>query len=46
MNQFKPVTKEALKNNHWYSYTAYEYDGETYHSIQYSGLSDEEEFYK
>jgi hypothetical protein len=46
MAQFKPVTKETLKNNNWYPYTAYEYDGETYYSIQYSGLADEEEFYK
>lgn len=46
MAQFTPVTKETLKNNHWYSYTAYEYDGETYYSIQYSGLTDEENFYK
>ena len=46
MAQFIPVTKETLKNGHWYSYTAYEYDGETYYSIQYSGLTDENEFYK
>ena len=46
MAQFTTVTKETLKNNHWYSYTAYEYDGETYYSIQYSGLSDDSEFYK
>ncbi len=46
MTQFTPVTKETLKNNNWYSYTAYEYDGETYYSIQYSGLTDDTEFYK
>nr|WP_314460690.1 hypothetical protein [uncultured Clostridium sp.] len=46
MAQFTPVTKETLKNNHWYSYTAYEYDGRTYYSFQYSGLTDENEFNK
>lgn len=46
MAQFKRVTKETLKNNTWYPYTAYEYDGETYYSIQYSGIVEESEFYK
>lgn len=46
MDQFTPVSKETLKNNNWYSYTAYEYDGETYYSIVYSGLADENDFYK
>lgn len=41
--QFRPVQKETLKNNKWYPYTAYEYDGETFYSIQYSGLADESE---
>ena len=45
MAQFKRVTKETLKNNTWYPYTAYEYDGETYYSIQYSGIVEESEFY-
>lgn len=46
MAQFIPVQKETLKSNHWYPYTAYEYDGETYYSVQYSGLVDANEFYK
>ena len=41
MAQFKTVRKETLKNNSWYPYTAYEYDGETFYSIQYSGIADE-----
>ena len=44
MAQFQKVTKETLKNNHWVSYTAYEYDGELYYSIQYSGIANENEF--
>ena len=43
MAQFKTVRKETLKNNSWYPYTAYEYDGETFYSIQYSGIADESE---
>ena len=44
LGQFKEVHKETLKaNNHWYPYTAYEYDGETFYSIQYSGIADESE---
>ena len=43
MAKFKKVRKETLKNNSWYSYTAYEYDGETFYSIQYSGIVDESE---
>ena len=40
--QFCPVQKETLKaNNHWYTYTAYEYQGETYYKIIYSGIVDE-----
>ncbi len=46
MEQFTQVKKETLKNNHWYPYTAYEYDCVTYYSIQYSGLVDEDDFYK
>lgn len=42
--QFRQVQKEILKsNNHWYPYTAYEYDGETFYSIQYRGIADENE---
>lgn len=41
--QFTPVQKESLKNNRWVTYTAYEYDGETYHHIQYMGIFDEDE---
>lgn len=42
MAQFFPVQKETIKNNgHWCSYTAYEYNGEIYHSIIYSGIEDE-----
>ena len=44
MNTFAEITKETLKaNNHWYTYTAYEYQGVTYHSIIYSGIVDESE---
>ena len=43
MAQFRTVRKETLKNNSWYPYTAYEYDGETFYSIQYSGIADESE---
>ena len=43
MAEFRRVTKQALKNNSWYPYTAYEYDGETFYSIQYSGIADESE---
>ena len=46
MAQFKTVRKETLKNNSWYPYTAYEYDGETFYSIQYSGIADEGELNK
>lgn len=46
MAQFTPVTKETLKNDHWCPYTAYEYEGETYYRIHYSGLTDENEFYR
>ena len=52
MSTFVEVTKETLKpNNHWYSYTAYEYQGTSYGSehygkqyykIIYSGLFDED----
>ena len=41
MGLFKPVEKEILKHNRWYPYTAYEYQGETFYSIQYSGLAEE-----
>ena len=41
--QFNPTQKEALKNDHWVPYTAYEYDGETYHDIQYKGIFDEDD---
>ena len=52
MSTFVEFTKETLKpNNHWYSYTAYEYQGTSYGSehygkqyykIIYSGLFDED----
>ena len=45
MAQFRAVEKETLKNNSWYPYTAYEYDGETFYSIEYSGIADESEIY-
>jgi hypothetical protein len=42
--QFRPIQKETLKNNNrWYPYTAYEYDGECFYSIEYSGIADENE---
>lgn len=46
MAQFRTVRKETLKNNSWYPYTAYEYDGETFYSIQYSGVADESDLNK
>ena len=52
MNTFEQVTKETLKaNNHWYSYTAYEYRGTSYctenygkqyYKVIYSGEFDED----
>jgi len=39
--QFKKVKKETLKNNHWYPYTAYEYNGVMYHDVGYLGIHDE-----
>ena len=52
MTTFAEVTKETLKaNNHWYSYTAYEYRGSSnnggdygkqYYEIIYNGLFDED----
>lgn len=51
MSSFSKITKETLKNNHWYSYTAYEYHGSSnnggeygkqYYEIIYSGLYDED----
>lgn len=41
--QFNEVQKETFKNNSWYPYTAYEYEGEVFYSIQYSGTADESE---
>ena len=48
---FEEVTKETLKaNNHWYTYTAYEYRGtaycgehygKQYYEVLYNGLFDE-----
>ena len=44
LEQLNKVTKETLKsNNRWYPYTAYEYDGETFYSIEYRGIADESE---
>lgn len=43
MAQFTPVEKETLKsNNRWYPYTAYEFEGETFYCIRYSGITDED----
>ena len=52
LNTFAEITKETLKaNNHWYSYTAYEYRGPSnnggdygkqYYKIIYNGLFDED----
>jgi hypothetical protein len=45
MNQFFTVQKETTKaNGQSYPYTAYEYNGEIYHSIIYSGIADDSEF--
>ena len=43
MAQFQKIQKQTLKNNSWYPYTAYEYDGEVFYSIQYRGIADENE---
>lgn len=43
ISQFKPIQKETLKNGSWYPYIAYEYDGEVFYSISYSGMADESE---
>lgn len=43
LSQFQRVQKETLKNDHWYPYTAYEFEGETFYSITYSGIADESE---
>lgn len=42
LSQFLPVQKQTLKNNTWYPYTAYEYDNETFYSIEYRGTVDED----
>ena len=41
-DQFTKMKKETLKNNHWYAYTAYEYNGVIYHDVGYLGIYDEE----
>lgn len=41
--QFQPVEKYTNKYNHIVPYTAYEYEGNTYHHIIYSGIVDESE---
>lgn len=43
MNQFQRVQKETFKNNNWYPYTAYEFEGETFYSIEYRGTANEDE---
>lgn len=43
ISQFAEVQRETLKNNNWYTYTAYEYDGEVFYSITYRGIADESE---
>lgn len=43
MNQFEEVKKETLKNNNWYPYTAYVYEGESFYSIEYRGTANEDE---
>jgi hypothetical protein len=40
---FTPVQKETLKFNKWYPYTAYEFDGELFYSIEYRGTAAENE---
>ena len=43
--QFRRVQKETMKNNNqWYTYTAYEYNGQLYYSIIYSGIASENEY--
>lgn len=41
--QFQPVEKYTGKNNEIYPYTAYEYDGNMYYKIIYSGIDDKSE---
>ena len=37
------IKKDTLKNNHWYTYTAFEYEGEVFYSIEYRGIATEDE---
>ena len=41
--QFQKIQKQTFKNNSWYPYTVYEYDGEVFCFIQYRGMADESE---
>lgn len=41
--EFTPVQKETLKYNNRYPYTAYEYEGEVFYSIEYRGTAREDE---
>ena len=44
MSKFTAVTKYTKKNNgEWYPYTAYEFDGKIYYSINYLGCFTEAE---
>ena len=43
MESFRRVKKDTLKNNHWYTYTAFEYEGEVFYSIEYRGIATEDE---
>ena len=40
--QFVPVDKMIQKNGHWFPFTFYEYDGQTYYSVEYLGIYDDD----
>lgn len=40
--QFQEVQKESFKNDHWVTYTAYDYQGELFYDVQYLGVFDED----
>ncbi|MEO2077884.1 MAG: hypothetical protein ABGX20_21350 [Bacillus sp. (in: firmicutes)] len=41
--EFQKVEKYTVKYNKTHPYTAYEYEGEAFYSIEYRGIADESE---
>ncbi len=41
--QFIPVTKMVEKNGGFYPFTFHEYDGQTYYSVDYMGLYEDDD---